>query len=616
MRRRRRRLLVGSVTLALFGVVPVPGRTAATDPAVVGAFSAPFQEPPSRCQLVNGEPICPAAATTVVLRDGRILYWNALEGIEEVQLTVVAEGGERIQNDQSRVMTLGPSGSASWTTPTPPDGGANPGGQEGEYLLPGVSPPSPFTNSPTNDGALFCADQKQLADGRILTVGGTNYYLEPQLAPNVPFGISELEGLKNARIFDPATNTWSQTGSMQYGRWYPSLVTMPDGKVFVASGVTKLIKPLYPQRLADSGTNVRQTETWDPATGQWRYNGPTADRSLPLFPRLHLLPNGHIYYDAAGQTFNPAGEAYDEALWALAASYNPATRKWKNLGIGGLGFRGSGFSVMLPLKPPYTQARFLSAGGVIGQTPGLYFGVQSATVASVNTAAGDALTVTNTGSLKQPRWYGTGVVLPTGDVAVFNGANRDEVLGPGTGFPVMTPELWDHTTGKWRKLAPQARPRTYHNTAVLLPDGRVLIGGHAPISTLYLNSTTLPGGFSPAEKDPTFEIYSPPYLFHGARPVITGAPATISHGGTFTIDTPDAASIESVVLMRNTALTHLVDADQRAVVLRVVGRTATSVTVAGPPTAAVAPPGPYMLFVNKASGRGPIPSIAAQLTVH
>lgn len=30
---------------------------------------------------------------------------------------------------------------------------------------------------------------------------------------------------------------------MHYGRWYPSLVTLPDGKIIVASGVSKLVNP-------------------------------------------------------------------------------------------------------------------------------------------------------------------------------------------------------------------------------------------------------------------------------------------------------------------------------------------------------------------------------------
>jgi hypothetical protein len=76
-----------------------------------------------------------------------------------------------------------------------------------------------------------------LFDGRVLAAGGTDYYndscvdWEATLDPNpLPFtpGAAELEGIKNARIFDPAINKWTQTDSMEFGRWYPAMVTLPQ----------------------------------------------------------------------------------------------------------------------------------------------------------------------------------------------------------------------------------------------------------------------------------------------------------------------------------------------------------------------------------------------------
>ena len=63
---------------------------------------------------------------------------------------------------------------------------------------------------------------------------------------------------------------------------------------------------------------------------------------------------------------------------------------------------------------------------------------------------------------------------PTGEVMAFSGADRDEVAAPGSRSPVQQAELFDPKTGDWRPLASAHRPRTYHNTAALLPDGRVL----------------------------------------------------------------------------------------------------------------------------------------------
>jgi len=661
--------LAAVVMFAPLALTGSPAR-AGGDPAQVGRFSAPFEEQGSKCITdADGRELCkPAGATVVNLVTGRVLFWDALEGTENVNLNVVAEFGQQSKNDRSRVLDLS-GATPSFRAPSPEDAGANPDGGTPELL-----PLVPVANPSYNDGDLFCSDQVQLADGSLLTVGGTDYYEEPYLGTinGHDYGVAELAGLKNARIFDPFTETWYQSGSMTYGRWYPSLVTLPDGKVLTLSGVSKLLKPVYPERLLDSLTNVKQPEVFDPATGTFSVAAPSANRSLPLFPRVHLLPDGHVYYDAGGQVFNPFGQSYDEAFWNIAASYDPVAQRWTDLGVPGLGlgalpgvpdigglsngdlagiplldglpldglpnvggdvttlpgFRGSAFSVALPLRPDatgrYSSASFLSAGGVLGVSPGTYLGSTSSQINTVSIGAngGESLSTTRTGDLNQPRWYGSGVGLPTGEVLAFSGANRDEVLLPGTGTPVTTPELFDPATGTWRALADQSHSRTYHNTAVLLPDGRVLLGGHAPISTAYSFDVSLPG-LSPNEgRDPSFEIYEPPYLFKGDRPSIVTAPDSIANGSTFAVTLGSDAQAEaaqragSVVVVRNTAMTHLVDGDQRTVELPVLGRDGATLTVQAPPDRNVAPAGPYLLFANTPSADGTlVPSVAKQVFI-
>ncbi|MFN2522193.1 MAG: hypothetical protein ABR614_02605, partial [Mycobacteriales bacterium] len=352
-----------------FGLATSPALAGGGDPTVVGRFAPAFEEAGAKCTLDKDQHSrCkPAGASVVVLPNGKLVYWDALEGFEDVRYGTVPQYGDVAQNDQARVLDL--RGTPTWTK-SDPNPASNPNGNDNEYLPGGV-----YNNdNKGNDGDLFCSDQVLLGNGKVLDVGGTAYYLEPGVS-GVPVGATELEGLHNSRLYDPSTNIWSASGKMAYGRWYPSLVTLPDNDVFVASGVTKLIKPAYDKRPTDSGTNVLQTETYDAQSGKWRYNGDSAKKSLPLFPRLHLLPNGHVYYDAGGQTFNPDGQSYDEALWNTAASYNPKTKTWSDLGLptfdGPLaGFRGSAFSQMLTLKPDakgdYTKAQFLGAGGVYG----------------------------------------------------------------------------------------------------------------------------------------------------------------------------------------------------------------------------------------------------------
>ncbi len=191
-----------------------------------------FEEPTGHnCRLARDPaPQCkPAAMSLVNLPGGKVLYWDGLEGMNKVNFNVVAEYGNAAQNDQSRVMSGVDTGNPTWTVPKPYDGGANPNGNDrnAEYL-----PLVPHNNDVrSNDGDLFCSSLEFLPDGKIMVTGGTDYYQEPGI-PGIPtYGAVELEGLKNTRVFDPKTNSWSQSGGMHYGRWYPSMVTQPDGTV-------------------------------------------------------------------------------------------------------------------------------------------------------------------------------------------------------------------------------------------------------------------------------------------------------------------------------------------------------------------------------------------------
>ncbi len=693
-KRMRATAVIASAAALGAGLMTTSAAEAAPDPSEIGEFSRPFVEPDiygyetaDKCierrvldpDDTSGTEICkPAAGSAVLLPDGDVLYWSALEATENADIQAVLEFGLVAENDQSRRLSFGPNG-PEWSFPAPIDGGAEP--QEPLPLIEAapllldqgegeVSQILGHDDVDNADGALFGSDQVFLADGRVLVASGTDYYSE--------FGAIELEGLRATRIYDPETNSWEDTGDLANGRWYPTLVTLPDGRVLAFSGVQKLIKPLYVgEDIAKSGRNETTIESYDPATGEWSVLPTSADRSLPLYPRLHLLPNGDVFFNTNGQTFNPFGQAYDEALWNLATVFDPDSNTWTDLGVpgtqsaaetlqgnaesfpdsversqealtdlmddptslneGGLrdvygpmmgegdfldvGYRGSTFGVMLPLRPDesgeYSTVELLSAGGTMGPTPGSYAAVDFSRLTEL-TIDGDSTEMTsrNTAPLNQPRWYGHGTVLPTGEVLVTSGGDRDHVLAPGTESPVTVPELFDPETETWTPVAEQIHERTYHNSALLLPDGRVLVGGHNPIPTGYNSHVTLPGGFAPNDgRDPSFEIYSPPYLFRGEQPSITRVAKTLGQDrpAEVTLDIP-ASEVDDVVLVRNTAETHIVDGDQRAVEVpfRAAGKNRIVVDV---PDANVVPAGPYMLFVNKATSEGPIPSKAAMVSV-
>lgn len=634
--------LAGTVLLLVGGPAASSSAQVVPDPpAVVGQWSAPFEEGGSgvpRCTTgSDGRIWCkPTAVSAAVLRDGRILYFNGVESSENIRENGVFGFAPESRDSRARVLDLR-HGSPEFVTPTPEAGGAGdpdirPGrnsmddpvgvagvpGRPGDGLVgstwgrlggPETAPTSPPDDPQDNDGDMFCSDLVTLEDGRVLIAGGTDWYNQPAVMERdrgdpADVGIAEIQGVRSARLFDPGTNSFTPAAPMKYARWYPGLVVLPDGKVLVASGVTRVVKDTQ-------ASQVRRTETYDPETDTWTENhtGEASENSLPQVPRLHLMPNGKVFFAGVGQLWGPFGQAADEVLYALEQSFDPATKQWEVAGLVPLGARSSASQVMLALAPPYWEATLLTFGGTLGPPPGGYVATPLATLITVDAAG----RVTNrmTGSLHHPRWYPSGVLLPDGTVLAVGGADRDSVIDPGSEIPVRTPELYDPGTGRWVALAEHARDRAYHNSALLLPDARVLLGGHSPAPAHYGGANRDSGPpFANNDKDPSFEIFSPPYLFRGPRPTIARAQAGIRWGERFPIGTPQAGSIESVVLMQAPSPTHVTDSDQRMLRLEFAPGGTDRLEALAPPNGVVAPPGHYYLFVLRASPRGPIPSVA------
>ena len=157
-------------------------------------------------------------------------------------------------------------------------------------------------------------------------------------------------------------------------------------------------------------------------------------------------------------------------------------------------------------------------------------------------------------------------------------------LGPGDGDV-------DERGRRWRRPATTTRPPCSCPTAAC--------SWPAAATT---TAAAGPGQFSA-------QFYSPPYLFNGSRPTITNAPAATTYGSTFTVTTPDAASIRSVNLVSLGADTHQSDMDQHFVPLSFTAG-AGSLTVQAPAAAALAPPGTYMLFIVDDKG---VPSVASMV---
>ena len=409
----------------------------------------------------------------------------------------------------------------------------------------------------------FCDGHTFLSDGRLLTAGGTGHY-------------NPFLGRKETVIFDPPTGKWSFAKPMAHGRWYPTLITLGDGRVLAATGLTE-----------DFGNPHNPTiELYDPATNAWQvrhfqggFNG------LPLYAHLFLLADGRIFFD---------GGRMDDEL-----QVDPCVFDLKHdpintipvLGMGGNGMRNQSASVLLP--PAQDQRVMIMGGGPPGK--------QNKTDAIDNVDIADLKDLhphfVPGPPLCFPRLHLNAVILPDRTVFVTGGSlkQEDEPLAR------LQPEIYDPATNAWTPMASSTVPRLYHSTALLLPDGRVLAAGGNPEGGKHVQWDQDP------DEEMRLEVFSPPYLFHGPRPTINRAPNDCGHGQAIQIDSPDAANIRWVSLVSPGATTHSFDSHQRLVDAPIGARGPNKLTATVPANPNIAPPGFYMLFLVDNTG---VPSVA------
>ena len=396
---------------------------------------------------------------------------------------------------------------------------------------------------------MFCNGMVVLPDGRPFVNGGTVQY-------------NPFHGSPNTSVFDPLTSQFTEVPLMSNGRWYPTTTTLPDGSVLTVSGTTL------------TGTTNTKAEIFSPSIWKWS-PAYALGWTPPLYPRLHVLPNGNVFY---------SGPGYQSRY------FFPATHTWSGI-IANTNYarkRTYGSSVLLPLSPTNNYKPVVMILG--GNTPA------TSTTELIDLSA--ATPVWQWGpSMSQPRIEMNAVILPNGKILALGGSGTDENATTAS----YNADLYDPVSNTFSSAGKNAFPRLYHSVAMLLPDATVWLAGSNPQRGTY---------------DPRMELYEPGYLFDSSgnravRPTISSAPAVVNYGQTFTVATPDASNITSVALVRPGAVTHSFDMDQRLINLSyTIGSGSLSLTA--PPDANIAPPGYYMLFLLNSSG---VPSVATFLQV-
>lgn len=362
--------------------------------------------------------------------------------------------------------------------------------------------------------------------------------------------ITDKRGLPDANLFDAVTGTWTAIAPMAKGRWYPTSTTLANGEVITVAGDDQ------------DGVEATIPEVWDGS--RWRLL-PGIDRAFGYYPRLFVAPNGLVFL--AGQLpqsfyLDPTGSGsltpvatvnYGQREYGTATMYRPG----KVLIVGGSA-QDSG--------PPTSTAEVIDLGQAV---PGWQY----------------------TGSMAHPRRQLNATLLPDGRVLATGGTSIAGFTDPAGG--VHAAEVWDPDSGTWTTWASNRVTRVYHSATLLLPDARILHAGSGD------GDDSLP-------RELSAEIFSPPYLFRGARPSITDAPGAVGYGQAFFVATPDAGQIVRATLVRPSSVTHSFDQNQRFVELSLV-KVAGGLELAAPESGNLAPPGMYMLFIVNSAG---VPSVS------
>ncbi len=313
-----------------------------------------------------------------------------------------------------------------------------------------------------------------LTDGRVLAAGSLSGFGWPQAS---------------AELYDPATNTWSPTGSMAQARGGHAAVLLPDGRVLVAGGTSF------------DGVVLSSMELYDPTTGTWSAAG---ELPLALTGLISTtLPDGRVLMLERASTsallFDPATLTWTllpprhgnttptltllpdgrvlVAGYPRAELFDPTTSTWTQASASTQTERHGHAATLL------ADGRVLLTGG--SDDAGAWL-----TTAALYDPATD--TFTATGSMARPRAHHRSVPLPDGTALVLGG--RDD------GYSALqTVERFDPTTGTFSTRVPLVIRRMSYEF-VRLGDGRLLLVGGR--NATYTESP-----------DYTSEVYDPEYCY-------------------------------------------------------------------------------------------------------
>jgi hypothetical protein len=374
-------------------------------------------------------------------------------------------------------------------------------------------------------------------------------------------------GSRKSYVFDPASERYAAVSDMKLARWYPTLVGLTNGKVLAVSGLDQFGQII-----------PGHSEKWDPKTRTWSIDR-ALTRPFPTYPALFLMPGGNLFFTGSSAGFGP-----DTPAWRTPGIWNPVTNAFKPvLGMRDPNLTETSGSVLLP--PAQDQRYAIIGGGGKGESPAVTGRIDVVGLKQPSPRWQPAA------RLPEPTRYPGAVITPDDKVIIAGGSSQ---YRGEHGSDIYECHLYNPQTDRLTRLADPLVGRDYHSEALLLPDGRIITLGGNPLYGDKNDSS--PGYF-----EQQIAIFTPPYLYHGRRPSVTGGPQQLARGGTGVFSTPDAAQIVAARLMRPSAVTHVTDVEQRSIALG-LRRTKSGVALTVPSGGGLVLSGWYMLFVTNRIG--------------
>ncbi|TKY75223.1 Galactose oxidase [Spatholobus suberectus] len=422
---------------------------------------------------------------------------------------------------------------------------------------------------------VWCSSGAAVADGTLFQTGGYN------------------DGERKIRSFVPCeTCDWRETDdALLVKRWYSTNHYLPDGRVIIIGGRRQFNYEFYPKK---------ETERVKPYALPFLFQTHDKGAENNLYPFVFLNVDGNLFIFANSR--------------AILFNYQNDTvvRTYPEIPGGDPRcYPSTGSAVLLPLKnleAENVEAEVLVCGGARrGAFQLVAKGVFSEALdscARIKITDSDPEWVAE--SMPMGRVINDMLMLPNGDVLIINGAELGAAGWDKAKKAVLEPVVYKTNSSVGSRFVLQKAgnvPRMYHSTALLVRDGRVLVGGSNPHEKYVFSNVSYPTELS-------LEAFSPYYLdpqFSPLRPMILepGSHANITYGEKFKISirvngtlVPELVSVTMLAPPFNT---HSFSMNQRLLVLsmgevNVSGNSSYEFGVTAPGSAVLAPPAFYLLF--------------------